>query len=108
MKTIIIVGVIVVICFIVFAVREEKKYQRYLERKKRAEEHAQFERDVKQIADQMLQEMHTGCMYKGCCVFDMTQKQDEAQDTCYCTLLHKTVNRHSPCEHFMDRKPPKS
>ncbi len=107
----IIVIIVIVIGCIIFSTNGNKSEEDTFQSQRNTEGVQDYGEMCKNIADQMLREMHSGCVYSGCCVYDRVETDesnlvddDDDDVVCYCEHYGKYVKRHSPCEHFRDTK----
>ena len=69
-----------------------------------------FGQECRDVAEKILHDAHSGCAIGGCCVYDCTVIEDDADGddedemVCYCEHYGEYVKRRSPCEYFKDRK----
>lgn len=106
------IAVVIIIVFVAIGISmrgqgESKQIEKY----NNLENTRDFGQECKDLAEQILRDSHSGCAYSGCCVYDRTETDEETLDddddddeVCYCEHYGEYVKRHSPCEHFKDKK----
>lgn len=107
----IVVIIVIVIGCIIFSANGNKSEDNAFQSQRNSEGVQDYGEMCKNIADQMLRDMHSGCAYRGFCVYERVEidesnsiDDDDDKVVCYCEHYGKYVKRHSPCEYFRDAK----